>query len=416
MKDLVRLATGERSRRVSSGNRLGSSDQPRTITTSVIPQDGARASTTGNEVEFALVLARMIDSVKHDPVQLREAIYELARHKLEEQFMDADAGEIQRTKNALEVAIRGVEVFFKKDEQVDKLLQQAAGHPPTIPTNVDYSSKLITHSPPKDPASGYQSEVISSVSSSETGKTFATPFRLLAVIAVFSVLLVAVQQRATLSLLLHNARVDDPSSTSVSLKIPPAPTDTSQSQAMVPKLSPLLPTTYGIYAVSDGKLFELKLLPGRAPDMRVAISAAIESPSQATLPSGRVKFIVFRRESGSSNPERAEVRLVAKITRSLSYDGEGKPNISDEDKWVIRNIAIAYRVAPIKDSPEMEEIASEDPEAELSSGRYALILKNQAYDFSIAGPLTDPRHCLERLTASNGTFYSQCSLRPSINR
>jgi hypothetical protein len=64
----------------------------------------------------------------------------------------------------------------------------------------------------------------------------------------------------------------------------------------------------------------------------------------------------------------------------------------------------------------MDEIASEDPEAELSSGRYALILKNQAYDFSIAGPLTDPRHCLERLTASNGTFFSQCSLRPSIKR
>jgi hypothetical protein len=398
---------------VSSENGLGSSDRPQTIATSVIPQDGA--ATTANEVEFALVLARMIDSVRHDPEQLRGAIYELARHKLQEQFTHADAGEIQQTKNALEVAIRGVEVFFKKDEQGDRLLQQAAGRPPTIPANVDYSSKLITYSPPTDAANGYQSEVIPTASSSATGKTFATPFRLMAVIAVFSVLLVAVQQRATLSSLLHNARVDDPSSTSVTVRIPPASTDTSQSQSTVPKFSPL-PTTYGIYAVSDGKLFELKLLPGRAPDMRVAISAAIEGPSQSTLPSGRVKFIVFRRESGSNNPDRAEVRLVAKVTRSMSYDGEGKPNISDEDKWVIRNISIPYRMAPIKDSPEMDEIASEDPEAELSPGRYALILKNLAYDFSIAGPLTDPRHCLERLTASNGTFYSQCSLRPSIKR
>jgi hypothetical protein len=357
----------------------------------------------------------MIDSVKHDPVQLREAIYELARHKLEEQFTHADAGEIQQqTKNALEVAIRGVEVFFKKDEQDDKLLQQAAGHPPTIPANVDYSSKLITYSLAKDDANS-QSEAISTLGSSAIGKRFATPFRLLTVIAVFSVLLVVVQQRATLSLLLHNARVDDPSSTSVTVRIPPVSTNTSQPQSALPKFSALLPTTYGIYAISDGKLFELKLLPGRAPDMRVAISAAIEDPSQTTLPSGRVKFIVFRREAGSNNLERAEVRLIAKVTRSMAYD-EGKLNISDEDKWVIRNISIPYRMAPIKDSPEMDEIVSENPEAELSSGRYALILKNQAYDFSIAGPLTDPRHCLERLTASNGTFYSQCSLRPSIKR
>jgi hypothetical protein len=401
---------------VSSENGLGASDKPRTTLASIVPQDGASApATTANEVEFALVLARMIDSVKHDPEQLRGAIYELARHKLEEQFTHADSGEIQRAKLALEVAIRGVEVFFKKDEKHDRLPQLAAGHAQAVP-EVHYPPKLIAYSPPRDGLNKYQSEAISTISSSATGRGFATPLRLMAVIAVFSALLVAVQQRAGLSSLFHDATVDDPSSTSVSLRNPPAPTDTSQPQPTAPKYSPLLPTTYGIYAVSDGKLFELKLLPGRAPDMRVAISAAIEGASSTTLPSGRVKFIVFRREAGSSSPERAEVRFIAKVTRSMSYDGDGKPNISDEDKWVIRNISIPYRMAPIKDSPEMDEIASDDPEAELSSGRYALVLKNQAYDFSIAGPLTDPRHCLERLTASNGTFYSQCSLRSSIKR
>ena len=377
---------------------------------SVIPRDGARApATSANEVEFALVLARMIDSVKHDPEQLRGAIYELARHKLEEQFTHADASEIQQTKNALEVAIQGVEVFFRKDEQGDKLRQQAAGRS----ANVDCSFKPESYSLPTDAANDHQSKVISSVSFS--ARKSAIPFRLVAVIAVVSALLVVVQQRAPLTLLLHNARVETPSSTSATVKIPPASTDTTQLQSTIPRFSPLLPTTYGVYAVSDGKLFELKLLPGRAPDMRVAISATIEGPSQTTLPSGQVKFIVFRREAGSNNPERAEVRVVAQVTRSMSYD-DGKPNIFDESKWVIRNISIPYRMAPIKDSPEMDEIASADPEAELSSGRYALILKNQAYDFSVAGPLTDPRHCLERLTASNGTFYSQCSLRPSIKR
>jgi hypothetical protein len=44
----------------------------------------------------------------------------------------------------------------------------------------------------------------------------------------------------------------------------------------------------------------------------------------------------------------------------------------------------------------------------LSPGRYALILRGQSYDFSIAGDVTDPKQCLERLVATNGQFYSEC--------
>ena len=34
------------------------------------------------EIDFALVLARTIDSIKNDPSQLRNTVYELARTKL----------------------------------------------------------------------------------------------------------------------------------------------------------------------------------------------------------------------------------------------------------------------------------------------------------------------------------------------
>ena len=60
------------------------------------------------------------------------------------------------------------------------------------------------------------------------------------------------------------------------------------------------------------------------------------------------------------------------------------------------------------DSPEMYEIHSEDPALELSPGRYALILKNQAYDFTVEGTIVDPRQCIERIVASSGTFYTDC--------
>ena len=43
-----------------------------------------------------------------------------------------------------------------------------------------------------------------------------------------------------------------------------------------------------------------------------------------------------------------------------------------------------------------------------TTGRYALVLKSQAFDFTVSGPITEPGHCLERTEAANGTFYSEC--------
>jgi hypothetical protein len=44
----------------------------------------------------------------------------------------------------------------------------------------------------------------------------------------------------------------------------------------------------------------------------------------------------------------------------------------------------------------------------LPSGRYVLVLRNQGYDFTVAGELSDPAQCLERTEAANGVFYSDC--------
>src|ERR1700753_3605611 len=70
------------------------------------------------EVEFALVLARTIDSVTSDPEQLRSAVYELARKKLQELAHD-DPSEKDRLMGALEVAIAGVEAHTK-NVQIEK--------------------------------------------------------------------------------------------------------------------------------------------------------------------------------------------------------------------------------------------------------------------------------------------------------
>ena len=98
--------------------------------------------------------------------------------------------------------------------------------------------------------------------------------------------------------------------------------------------------------------------------------------------------------------------MIAKVAREFSRDVVGKK--AGEDTWVIRNISFPFRASPVNDNPEMYELHSEDPALELTPGRYALVLKTQAYDFSVEGEAVDPRQCIERIVASEGTFYSNC--------
>jgi hypothetical protein len=53
-------------------------------------------------------------------------------------------------------------------------------------------------------------------------------------------------------------------------------------------------------------------------------------------------------------------------------------------------------------------VQSEKAEFALPAGRYVLVLKDQGYDFSVAGNVTDVAQCLERTDAANGEFYSEC--------
>jgi hypothetical protein len=129
--------------------------------------------------------------------------------------------------------------------------------------------------------------------------------------------------------------------------------------------------------------------------------------SRTLLPNGHPKFIVFRRDATTNIADRAEVRTVAKIAREFSAEGAGrKPE--DGDIWVIRNVSFPFRSSPLPDNPEMYELHSEDPALALTPGRYALVLKNQAYDFSVEGKIIDPKQCIERIVATNGTFYTDC--------
>jgi hypothetical protein len=372
-------------------------------------QDAAPTSTP--EVEFALVLSRMIDSVKTDPKQLRDTVYELARRKLQEQFASDGIEEIAPLVNALEIAIRGVEEFSTKNEHRERALQKPQPHRQIPSPNASLPPEDVIRNARPTPVvlDAWPPDVSSKSKSHRKSWSFWLFIPILAILVTVGI---AVQHQGSRvdSLRERVSFAHSLFATPLPRPVPEAPQrPASQSSPTVAKPSPLLPTTYGVYAVGEDKLFELEMLPGRVPDMRVAVSPAIATPSRTILPDGRASFIVFRRDSATSAADHAEVRVMARITRATSFDAAGKPIAAAADEgWVIRNISQPYRTAPIKDNPDMYEIQSGNPESTLTPGRYVLALKGQSYDFSVAGTVTDTKQCLERLAAANGVFYSEC--------
>jgi hypothetical protein len=170
-----------------------------------------------------------------------------------------------------------------------------------------------------------------------------------------------------------------------------------------------LPSDYGVYALSDTALSELYLLPERVPDKRIAMSTPVDQPSRTTLPDGKAKFVIFRRDLAGNAPERMEVRVVARVMRALTFDAKGKPTFSPiSDSWNIRNVSYEFRVRPIAGNPEMLLVQPDKADFALPAGRYVLVLRDQGYDFTIGGKVTEPSQCVERTEAANGTFYSEC--------
>jgi hypothetical protein len=170
-----------------------------------------------------------------------------------------------------------------------------------------------------------------------------------------------------------------------------------------------LPSFYGIYAVSHAELYELQAPPGRVPNQRMFMSAVLSKPSRTIVPDGRIAFMPFRRDLATNAPERASVRVIARVVLAMSFTTGGKPTTAAlDDSWAIRNVAYDFRVAPLSDHPEMLVLRPTDPDLLLGPGRYAIVLKDTGYDFTVAGTITDAAQSLESVEASNGTFYSEC--------
>jgi hypothetical protein len=401
------------------------------------------------EIDFALVVSRLIDSLDKDPARLRGTVYDLARSNLLDQLADFDGPERRRMVEALENAIRGVEAFSQRqlaslpaptrrevalrkfdggvDDDVggqpDDAFDSAGAVSPhrrgSYGGEPDIRSPLKTVSEPTARAGANaddSSPTFVRVEVTRENQAFS-PGRALAIIGTFAIVI-----SGAIYLQRHPGPVYVVKEITRGWRFAslhhlnnPALQDVVAAAAngeTTAEKSPLLPKNFGIYAVSRDQLLELEALPGRVPDQRVAISAAINTPSHTTLPDGKAHFIVYRRDSASNAPDRVEVRVIAKIANAMTFANGGKPTVAPtSDTWVIRNVSFGYRVAPLQEDPDMYEIRNNADDFALSPGRYALVVKGTAYDFTVEGQPTDPNQCLQRVEAANGSFYSPCNER-----
>lgn len=370
------------------------------------------------EIEFALLLSKMINTVKQDPAQLRLTVYQFARAKLTNELSWANQTERERLLGSLETAIRGVERFSVRTDQRQGLPPPAHAALPAL-LGPEPIVTLTDGDDAAGPAAGFHyfgARSPTHPSASPLRKAVTSISLFFAFGGLFAGSIVAGTVYLTrgnpVFLMRGNpaSTLESGAAQNASLQ-PSGALPHAQLAAPQADTSPgfPIPSDYGVYALNEGKLSELNILPEQVPDKRVAMSTPVTQPSRTTLPNGRTKFIVYRRDIATSAPERVDVRIVAQVRRSLSFDSRGKPTFASvNDAWNIRNISHEFRVRPVAGHAEMLLIQPENVDFELPAGRYVLVLNTQGYDFTVAGQVTDPSQCLERTEAANGIFYSAC--------
>jgi hypothetical protein len=380
--------------------------------------------------EYYSVLARTITSVAQDHAQLRGIVYRLARVELQRELRRRYKAEMQEQKAALEDAIALIEADFdgnnpplqlERQPSPNSVNEQKSTHNVTVMSRAarkgsadgdDNTVEVFTpvaYPPLYEERRWFQSKAHASELPPAEQAHFRTWWKLQFVVAAFVGVAIYIlgETQNVHNLIARHAHMGTVTA-DISNNQPNSATSTNAASVPQTLDGAPLPTSYGVFAISNAKLVELGTLPIRVPDPRVAISAMISSPSETTLPNGHVNFVVFRRDLLNDAPDRVMVRVVAKVMRALTF-ARGKADLVKIDgEWAVRGNSYEMKVSPIAGRPEMILIEPVNGDFSFPAGRYALVLKRVAYDFTVGGPIIDPAQCLERTDAVGAAVYSEC--------
>ena len=402
--------------------------------------------------DYLSIILRAINKAQNDPAHMRRLVYDLARVSVGRQLLlsyeEVASNGIQRHVSDLEAAIKQAEIISTL--QRDLLSDPDAAPPLALGTASDQKVLSISE-PPLGAENKNESGTVAvlpsflvprddhkSPLSPQSHQAVTTEFweavpraskrrvlkpELLTAAAVGLALYALTLVRPDLIIDLHIPYFSqlvrqasyngDAATTELSKPVAAAAAATPKAADETKSLGFPLPAVYGVYAVSQGKLYGLQPLAMKVPDPRVAISAMISSPSRIELPDGKLAFIVYRRDLQSNAPDTVPVRVVARVMRELKFAADKPPTaVKIAGQWAIRSKSYQFAVAPIKNQPEMIMLRPRDPQFAFSPGRYALVFKGEGYDFSVAGQLADAAQCLERTEALGGIVYTQCRDAP----
>jgi hypothetical protein len=371
-------------------------------------------------LDYYSILVEAIHNDEHNSAQLRALVYERARFILKREFLFGYSSlglqEISQHVNDFELAIARIEA-----NAVDVKPRPAFREPVELrKTDDSPSGGVVQIMPPEaippiyDDLSSYQR--IENRKLNRRSAEAGTYLRAATVLLGSSLLAIVFVGTIIAGTMWRSSKA--PSQIDIANKAastrPDAtvnPNDSSEDRAKLINNSPKppfpLPTSFGIYALSDNKLIKLETLPIKVPDPRVALSAEITKPSTTTISGNKPAFILFRRDLLNNAPEKVTLRVVAQVVHRTKFVG-GKPKIVNfAGSWRVRNKSLEYRISPVAGQPEMV-IAQTDDNQPLAAGRYALILNGSGYDFTIKGRALSQAHCLEEFDALNGTVFSEC--------
>lgn len=396
--------------------------------------------------EYYSVLARTISGASQDPARLREMVYSLARIALRNQLERRFEIELQKQTSALEDAIKRIETDSAKAKALPNLVSQAllsqseaeaesdtgltalqrsdqsdaseCGDDSTpavavvYPKHAEYEllPPIVQPSPYPDRLL-FKGRTADRKSSARRRSKFWWRFEIAAAALVGVAIYAVGGMHGEFYNLTDNqgnsGKLVGAKSTS---KADETTTKTIEGLGAPSKIDGVaMPTSYGVYAIDQGKLASLQALPIKVPDARISISALISAPSLTTLPDGYVSFIVFRRDLLHNAPDQGSIRLIARVMHTLTFKaGQPATTVDVKGEWAVRSKSYGMSVAPVPGNPEMIVMRPSQPQFSLPAGRYALVVNHDGYDFTVAGRISDLAQCLEETEAVGQSVYSEC--------
>jgi hypothetical protein len=406
---------------------------------------GKPAVPSADMSSYSSLLERKIKEIEHDPAEMRQVVYDVARLALKQQLYaqrpPLKSANIQHSLSDLEAAIERVESQsaqshreqgtigplgeVRRDVAADKAVPTWRSEPTLSvePGNLVIlrEGNAAAQGQPSylvQPDAAY--EVVSAKSRPPLGWLLVSGLAkvLQLMVASFAGVMiyvavwaprtpfaeatapkqsVAAMQPASLVEAMQAARAEMARAMNEAAKISPAP--------FFPR-----PTSYGIYAISDNQLINLDPAQTSPFDPRIKSVLQITKPARTVIDDPKLTFVIYRRDMITGAPDKVSIRIAARIAKTMSFDTNGKPVVAPPptESWLIRDQGYELRVSPMPESQEMVLALPDDRQFSFPPGRYELLLSGQSYDFLIAGAVNDPAHCVESVATGRGPVFYEC--------